>query len=544
MLDGEVGNSTHTEDVGGRRPRAVHPALHRRAVHDRRADRAAGARQDRLRRVVRCVPDAGRRPSCGWERSAEPTCGSADRTPVSRSARTARPRWRWRTSPSSGRCNGSTVLYPADGHAHRQARDGDVRPRRHLLPADHAREDSAACTVPTRSSRSAGARPSRSSDDDLATLVGAGVTLHPVPRGRRPARGRRGPGPRDRLPTRVKPIDAEALRSAIDDTGHLVVVEDHRVEGGLGDAVLDALAATGPFAGRVTKLAVRDMPGSGTPDELRAWAGIDADVDRRSRAGGLGRRDGPLADRARVGRPHPRGERHAAERVRDDLLGRHRPREEEALPEPASVLPKEGQLGLGLDALGEGRPSPGRSRARGTRRRCSPPAGRCPGRGRTTGRSSRRRPASRGAATATSTRSRSRRSRCGGPPRAGSQRTCCARSGSIIAEVSVISTSTVDGSTPPSTIRLRIRSARSGCQNWRGDRLNPISSSHVELAPRHRLIHELPHDPVADQLDQAELLGQRDELVRRHHRPVGLDPPDQGLDTRPSRRCSSSTTGW
>jgi transketolase len=76
----------------------------------------------------------------------------------------------------------------------------------------------------------------------------------------------------------VKPIDAEALRSAIDDTGHLVVVEDHRVEGGLGDAVLDGLAATGPFAGRVTKLAVRDMPGSGTPDELRAWAGIDADA--------------------------------------------------------------------------------------------------------------------------------------------------------------------------------------------------------------------------------------------------------------------------
>jgi len=76
----------------------------------------------------------------------------------------------------------------------------------------------------------------------------------------------------------VKPIDAEALRSAIDATGHLVVVEDHRVEGGLGDAVLDALAATGPLSGRVTKLAVREMPGSGTPDELRAWAGIDADA--------------------------------------------------------------------------------------------------------------------------------------------------------------------------------------------------------------------------------------------------------------------------
>jgi transketolase len=54
------------------------------------------------------------------------------------------------------------------------------------------------------------------------------------------------------------------------------VVEDHRIEGGLGDAVLDALARTGSLSGRVIKLAVTDMPGSGTPAELRAWAGIDA----------------------------------------------------------------------------------------------------------------------------------------------------------------------------------------------------------------------------------------------------------------------------
>ena len=65
------------------------------------------------------------------------------------------------------------------------------------------------------------------------------------------------------------------MRTALEDTGLLVVVEDHRVEGGIGDAVLDALAATGPLSGRVVKLAVTEMPGSGTPEELRAWAGID-----------------------------------------------------------------------------------------------------------------------------------------------------------------------------------------------------------------------------------------------------------------------------
>jgi transketolase len=75
-----------------------------------------------------------------------------------------------------------------------------------------------------------------------------------------------------------KPVDAAAPRAAADDIGLIVVVEDHRIEGGLGDAVLDALAGSGVFTGRVIKLAVTDMPGSGTPEELRAWARIDADA--------------------------------------------------------------------------------------------------------------------------------------------------------------------------------------------------------------------------------------------------------------------------
>ena len=74
----------------------------------------------------------------------------------------------------------------------------------------------------------------------------------------------------------VKPIDAETLRAALGETGLIVTVEDHWVEGGLGDAVLEALAAGGELSGRVVRLAVSAMPGSGTPQELRAWAGISA----------------------------------------------------------------------------------------------------------------------------------------------------------------------------------------------------------------------------------------------------------------------------
>ncbi len=60
--------------------------------------------------------------------------------------------------------------------------------------------------------------------------------------------------------------------------GKLVTVEDHWPEGGLGDAVLDALALEPLNNLRVIKLAVKDLPGSGTPAELMHAAGIDSDA--------------------------------------------------------------------------------------------------------------------------------------------------------------------------------------------------------------------------------------------------------------------------
>jgi transketolase len=75
----------------------------------------------------------------------------------------------------------------------------------------------------------------------------------------------------------VKPIDAEALAAAARECGAIVTVEDHWPEGGLGDAVLEALADADDRP-PVTKLAVRDMPVSGTPEELMREAGIDAEA--------------------------------------------------------------------------------------------------------------------------------------------------------------------------------------------------------------------------------------------------------------------------
>ena len=75
----------------------------------------------------------------------------------------------------------------------------------------------------------------------------------------------------------VKPVDTATLAAAAAATGgRLVVAEDHHPEGGLGSAVLDALTGAGRADLAVAHLAVREMPGSGTPAELLDAAGIDA----------------------------------------------------------------------------------------------------------------------------------------------------------------------------------------------------------------------------------------------------------------------------
>jgi transketolase len=122
--------------------------------------------------------------------------------------------------------------------------------------------------------RVGGSRTVRSSDDDQVTLVACGVT---VDEAERAAEALAADGIRARVIDcySIKPLDAAAVRAAASQTGALVTVEDHWPEGGLGDAVLEALAEfTEPVV--VRKLAVREMPTSGTPDELMHAAGIDA----------------------------------------------------------------------------------------------------------------------------------------------------------------------------------------------------------------------------------------------------------------------------
>ena len=116
----------------------------------------------------------------------------------------------------------------------------------------------------------------RAGPDDQVALVGAGVTLHECLRA---ANELAAVG----VPTRVidlysvKPLDRDTLVAACHVTGsRLVIVEDHYLEGGIGGAVLEALADAGVPALRVAHLAVSTLPGSGTPAELLDAAGISA----------------------------------------------------------------------------------------------------------------------------------------------------------------------------------------------------------------------------------------------------------------------------
>jgi transketolase len=120
-----------------------------------------------------------------------------------------------------------------------------------------------------------GSKVLRSSPQDQITLVGAGVTLHScLAAGDLLEAG----GIKCRIIDlySVKPIDSKTLRdAALTSSGRVVVAEDHYPEGGLGEAVLTSLVSTGTPV-RLEHLAVRQMAGSGSPQELVNQAGLSA----------------------------------------------------------------------------------------------------------------------------------------------------------------------------------------------------------------------------------------------------------------------------
>lgn len=170
--------------------------------------------------------------------------------------------------------HGSTVLYPADPNATAKLTaamadlDGIVfmRTTRGAYPVLYdAKEE-----FPI-----GGSKVLRTSDDDQVTLIGGGVTVHECLKAA-DLLAKRGVKARVIDLYSLKPIDAKTLRAATKATaGRFVVVEDHYPEGGIGAAVMEALAGE-PQPPRVAQCAVRGLPTSGTAEELMDAAGISA----------------------------------------------------------------------------------------------------------------------------------------------------------------------------------------------------------------------------------------------------------------------------
>jgi transketolase len=167
---------------------------------------------------------------------------------------------------------GSTVLYPCDGNQTAKL----VRAMGELEGISYLRTtrgDTPVIYGPDEEFPVGGSKTPRDGDD--VTIVAAGITLHEALKAADLLDG-------DGISARVidlysvKPVDVETLRAAAATTGSIVTVEDHWAEGGLGEAVLAALAEADERP-RVSVLAVRELPGSGKPAELLAAAGIDAD---------------------------------------------------------------------------------------------------------------------------------------------------------------------------------------------------------------------------------------------------------------------------
>ena len=169
--------------------------------------------------------------------------------------------------------HGSTVLYPCDANQTAKLVE-EMADRKGIVFLRTTRAATPVLYGADEEFPVGGSRVLRDGDD--VTIVGAGITLHEALKAADELEGE-GISARVIDLYSVKPVDGETLRAAAEATGgRVLTVEDHWPEGGIGDAVLEALS-DGETPARVVRLAVRDMPGSGKPAELLAAAGIDAE---------------------------------------------------------------------------------------------------------------------------------------------------------------------------------------------------------------------------------------------------------------------------
>ncbi len=165
---------------------------------------------------------------------------------------------------------GSKVLYPSDGISAERLTELAIKAGG-IVYIRTTRPKTSVIYEPSEEFHLGGSKVLRSSSQDVATVVSAGITVYEALRAYETLKARN-------IFIRVvdaysiKPLDAQTLSECAKKTKNIITVEDHSPAGGLGEAVSSELS------GKCTIhiLAVREIPRSGKPEELLDTFGISA----------------------------------------------------------------------------------------------------------------------------------------------------------------------------------------------------------------------------------------------------------------------------
>ncbi len=172
---------------------------------------------------------------------------------------------------------GCAVLYPSDAYSTEACVESMakhkglayIRTTRPATPLLYSKEDK----FPI-----GGSKVLKKSKNDAVAVIGAGITVHEALKAYEQLKA-------EKISVRiidaysVEPVDKDNISREVEEAGGKVVVaEDHFQNGGLGDAVAQALSGKA----EIIHLAVKDLPRSGKPEELLDKYGIDANHIKKS----------------------------------------------------------------------------------------------------------------------------------------------------------------------------------------------------------------------------------------------------------------------
>lgn len=164
---------------------------------------------------------------------------------------------------------GSTVFYPSDAVSCEKLVEAALK-EKGIVYIRTTRKETPILYDNNEKFPVGGSKILRQSKGDVATIVAAGITLHEALAAYELLK-------KENISVRVvdlysvKPLDVKTLETCAKETSVILTVEDHHLEGGLGEAVAGALAHSGHT---VHSLAALKMPRSGKPEELLQFEGI------------------------------------------------------------------------------------------------------------------------------------------------------------------------------------------------------------------------------------------------------------------------------